>query len=513
LSAAEHASLPGIPRPGEIFDGKCRIERVLGIGGMGVVLAAMHLHLQRRVAVKLLLPEVARDLDVVARFLQEGRAAARMRSEHVAHVYDVATSHERGEPYMIMEYLDGQNLDEVLESRQSLGVEESVDYVLEACEAVAEAHSKGIIHRDLKPANLFLAQREDGTTCVKVLDFGISKLLNDPSIDGPKMNITKTRSILGSPAYMSPEQLRASKHVDARADIWALGVILYELLAGAPPFDGQTIAELGAQVLAGEVPPLRGRVVVPPELGNAILRCLRKNRDERFESVADLVDAIAQFGTGRALSSAARILSMRPPGSNRSLAANSPRPSSNSVSAAESGHDVTQYATGPRLPSESESESWRGVSTGPRLISSPSASHGSDTSRRTGRRYVLAIATPAFFVLLAVIGGVAWRGSRRGPAPATTTTTTTTMTAISTAITPPPPASADPVPSAPPDAPVVPIASADPPKSPPAKIAAAPPPAVVKHPIPPRVSAEPTASPHPAPPPVTTTKPASDRFQ
>ena len=471
------------------------------MGGMGIVLAATHLHLERRVAVKLLLPEVSRDAEVVARFLQEGRAAARMKSEHVAHVYDVSTTRDRGEPYMIMEYLDGQDLNQLLESRGSLGVEESVDYLIEACEAVAEAHSKGVIHRDLKPSNLFLAVRENGTTCVKVLDFGISKLLHDPNGEAPKMNITKTRSILGSPVYMSPEQLRASKNVDARADIWALGVILYELLAGAPPFDGQTIAELGAQVLAGEVPKLRGRVPVPEELERAILLCLRKNRLERFGSVAAFVDAIARFGSGRALASAARILASSPrlpidgPSSSERVLSMRPgatpqksfRPLFNATYAQPgSERDLTQYASGPQLPITGDGS--RNVPAGrDATLAETDGRWGLDGARRrTGRKYVLALAAPAFVVMLGT-AGVVWFKATRTPTPPVTASTATTPPETA----PPPLASiVEPVLPAPTEIPPVKSASADP-RAAPIKIGAAPP--VVK-PVRPAAPATPTAA-------------------
>src|SRR4051812_27787936 len=188
---------------------------------MGVVLAAHHLHLDQRVAIKLLLPELVRDHEVVTRFLREGRAAAKIKSEHVVRVLDVATL-ESGEPYMIMEYLEGEDLGALLERTGRLPISRAVDVVLEACEALALAHASRIVHRDLKPSNLFLAKSGDEPECVKVLDFGISKLMTElgaGSQDGG--GVTKSRSILGSPFYMSPEQLRASRDVDARADIWA----------------------------------------------------------------------------------------------------------------------------------------------------------------------------------------------------------------------------------------------------------------------------------------------------
>mgnify|MGYP001062724726 FL=1 len=218
-------------QPGDLLAGKYRIERVLGRGGMGVVVSAVHEALDERVALKFLLPEALANQEAVQRFLREARAAVKIRSEHVARVTDVGTL-ESGAPYMVMEYLDGVDLARYLESRGPLPVPEAVEYMLQACEALAEAHALGIVHRDLKPANLFRIERVDGTPSIKLLDFGISKVI------AHQVALTQTSSMLGSPLYMAPEQMTSSKHVDARADVWALGIILFELVTGEPPFQG-----------------------------------------------------------------------------------------------------------------------------------------------------------------------------------------------------------------------------------------------------------------------------------
>ena len=207
--------------PGQILAGKFQIERVLGRGGMGVVVAAQHLQLGQLVALKFLLPEALRNPEVTERFLREARAAVRLKSEHVGRVIDVGTLDD-GAPYLVMEYLEGQDLDSFREEHERLPVAQVVSFVLQASEAIAEAHSIGIIHRDLKPANLFLTVRADGSPTVKVLDFGIAKA-TEGSED---FSLTKTATVMGSPAYMSPEQLRSARDVDARSDIWAIGVIL-----------------------------------------------------------------------------------------------------------------------------------------------------------------------------------------------------------------------------------------------------------------------------------------------
>ena len=288
------ASLPpGLPAVGDVLDGKCRIEAVIGLGGMGVVLRARHLHLDQEVAVKVMLPELARNAEVVERFVREGRAAVRIKSQHVVRVLDVATM-ASGEPYMIMELLHGHDVAE-LAARAPLKLTQAIDFVLEACEALAEAHAKGIVHRDLKPSNLFVAEQEDGGTMLKVLDFGISKL-TELGDDG--MSITKSRSVLGSPLYMSPEQLRASRDVDGRSDVWSLGVILFELVTGRLPFDAKTVAEVGAAVLAGEIPTVDAvKPGLPSGLSAVVRRAMSRDRESRYPTIGALVEALAPFAS------------------------------------------------------------------------------------------------------------------------------------------------------------------------------------------------------------------------
>jgi eukaryotic-like serine/threonine-protein kinase len=244
-------------------------------------------------------------MEVIERFAREARAAVKIESEHVARVIDVGKL-ENGLPYMVMEYLNGRDLAALLEERGKLTVEDTLDYVLQACEAIAQAHALGIIHRDLKPANLFVITRPDGTASIKVLDFGISKVSLTGSSPA-EMSLTQTAAIMGSPTYMSPEQMRASRDVDPRADIWALGVIMYELLTGQPPFVGNTMPELCASILKDAPEPLRtARPDVPAPLEAAILRCLEKNPAARFGNVAELTNALVDFAPKRARISAER---------------------------------------------------------------------------------------------------------------------------------------------------------------------------------------------------------------
>jgi serine/threonine-protein kinase len=279
---------------GQILAGKYRVDQVLGQGGMGVVVAATHLQLEERVALKFLLPQSLRNPEVVARFAREARAAVKIKGEHVARVIDVGTF-ESGAPYLVMEYLEGRDLALVVRERGALPYEDAVDAVLQACEALAEAHTLGIIHRDLKPANLFLTRRPDGTTSVKVLDFGISKLIN-PS--GSDHSMTRTSTVMGSPLYMSPEQMTSARNVDVRSDIWGVGAILYEVLTGRVPFSAPSLPEICAQILTMTPRPVRDfNPGVPEPLQNITLRCLEKDPARRYQSVGELAQALTPFGS------------------------------------------------------------------------------------------------------------------------------------------------------------------------------------------------------------------------
>ncbi len=287
---------------GEILDGKYRVDRVLGVGGMGIVVAATHVALNQRVAIKFLLPAAVGNAQIIERFAREARAAVQIQSQHVARVIDIGTL-PTGSPYMVMEFLEGTDLAEAVEKGGAMPVTRAVSYVLQACEALAEAHALGIVHRDLKPANLFLARRAGRDSIVKVLDFGISKM-NEKGPSG----LTQTSAVMGSPYYMAPEQMMSSKDVDARADIWALGIILYELLAGAPPFAADTKAEIEFMVTQRDAPPLgTKREDVPPGLAEVVARCMLREPAQRYANVAKLAAALAPFGPPRSDISVERI--------------------------------------------------------------------------------------------------------------------------------------------------------------------------------------------------------------
>ena len=305
---AETTSHPGLER-GAVVAERYRVERVIGEGGMGIVLAARHLELGKLVALKVLRKR-GNAVDE-GRFLREARAAARLENEHVARVLDAGRVGE-DTPFIAMELLEGDDLAQHLRARGPLPIQEAVGLVLQACEAIAEAHAMGIIHRDIKPSNLFIASRRDGSKLVKVLDFGISKVTR--KLDGAtedSRSMTGTASALGSASYMSPEQLQDAKRVDTRSDIWSIGVVLHELMTGAPPFGGDNAAAVGARIATASPPPLRTlRGEISAGLEGVVLRCLEKNADARYADVAALARALGPFASPEANVCVARSCAM-----------------------------------------------------------------------------------------------------------------------------------------------------------------------------------------------------------
>jgi serine/threonine-protein kinase len=288
---------PTVIGVGDVVADKYKVEKTLGKGGMGYVVAARHMQLDQQVAIKVLIPELAENEDAVARFLREARAAVKIRSEHIVRVLDVGTLDD-GAPFMVMEFLEGRDLAREMEERKRLPVGDAVDYVLQVCEGLAEAHAVGIVHRDLKPANLFITRKSDGTNLVKILDFGISKAL---MVEGQAnaVPITATQGVMGSPHYMSPEQVRKPKTVDTRSDIWSLGVILHEFLTGTPPFASETPMAILAAVVSDEPPEIRStRFDVPDSLQTVVSTCLAKEPSRRYADVVELALALKPFAPG-----------------------------------------------------------------------------------------------------------------------------------------------------------------------------------------------------------------------
>jgi serine/threonine-protein kinase len=348
MTAAVEIPGKGPPRDSVLL-GKYRVEETLGIGGMGLVIKAHNIGLDEKVAIKMLRDDVQIDGDHVARFLREAKAAVRLKSEHVAKIRDVGEL-EQGRPYMVMEFLEGEDLGKLLLDVGRLQAPRAVDFLLQACDAIAEAHANGIVHRDIKPSNLFLTRRRDGSELLKVLDFGISK-----AQAGPEMSLTQTQSMLGTPAYMSPEQMRSAKTVDPRSDIWALGVVLYELVEGHTPFRASNFAELCVVVSTEPHAQLRNA----PQLTSVIDRCLAKPIDQRYQNVADLAADLESFasdpaGAHRQVGRIARVLGVTLPGNRDSTPhvqarQSTPRPSTSPSMAAE-GLPPTPV---PHIPSAS----------------------------------------------------------------------------------------------------------------------------------------------------------------
>ena len=278
---------------GGVVAGKYRVDRVIGFGGMGIVCAATHVELGNAIAIKFIRPERASDERTVARFLTEARAAAQLHSQFACRVMDCGRL-PGGSPYIVMEYLVGEDLRSLVSTRGPLSIEEAVALGLQACEALAEAHSKHIVHRDVKPENLFIAEAPGGAHQLKVLDFGISKQLSPL---GPQRALTDSTESMGSPSHMSPEQMIDPAGVDSRTDIWSLGVVLYEILTGQMPFPGETGPQLCANVMTTEpIAPQAHHAEIPDGLARAVLRCLEKDRARRFRDVGELSLALKPFG-------------------------------------------------------------------------------------------------------------------------------------------------------------------------------------------------------------------------
>jgi serine/threonine protein kinase len=390
--------------PGSLFAGKYRVEKILGQGGMGMVLAARHLGLDEPVAIKLLLPAMMAVPGMVERFTREARASAKIKNDHVVRVTDVDAL-PSGVPYMVMERLDGTDLSEHRKSAGPLPITDAVRYLLETCSAINEAHAMGVIHRDLKPANLFLARRRDGTTMIKVLDFGISKAMQ--SLGEQTMTVAGT--VLGSPSYMSPEQIAAARDLDGRTDIWSLGVILYQLVTGKVPFPAQGLTELCALVLQTEPRrPSELRPDLPPGLEAVILRCMEKDRARRFSTAGELATALLPFSgqTPVQLDSSLSIQTTTPflRGSLPSISESAPRVLSPSMS-----------ESGPRTLSPSMSES------------APITSAVTFQQPRTrGPAWLIGLAG-ALGLLGLLSVGLFWRRARPEPTPASAAPQATTV--------------------------------------------------------------------------------------
>jgi serine/threonine-protein kinase len=375
------------PQPGEVLLGKYRVEDIIGVGGMGRVVKASHLYLQQPVAIKILLPEMTDSQSTVARFLREAQATVRLRSEHIARVMDVGTLPD-GCPFMVMEYLDGYDLNQILRHHGPQLPQAVVDLILQACEGMAEAHAMGIVHRDIKPSNFFITRRPDGSNLLKILDFGISKTPAEVS------ELTGTQTVIGTPTYMAPEQMVSARQTDPRSDLWSIGVVMYQLLGGRPPFEAETYAQLVLKV--GTAPPNPLHVALPPGLQDIVFRCLEKDPARRMQSVGELARMLAPYASdpNAAAQSAER--------ATRILA--SPRgaqPGMPLSPATQGGLSMTPPALTPKSWSKTNNSSLSGTAgqIGTKVL-------------RSGRGTI--IAGVATLVVLAGVGGFFIAGAMRG---------------------------------------------------------------------------------------------------
>jgi len=407
-AAPEHATENDVGiEPGDLIADRYRVVRVIGRGGMGLILEAMHEALGQRVAIKVLRHQGADHAEATARFLAEARALGQLNTRHFPRVTDVATIHE-DTPYFVMEYLDGRDLAAVLSADGPLSVETATDYALQVCEALAEAYAAGIVHRDIKPSNLFITHASDGSPLLKVLDLGISKFTSEGDPTVPSLTQTGIVAMMGSPRYMAPEQMRSTKRVDHRADIWSLGVVLHESLTGERPFVGETFPDLCAAISADD--PVRVRQVrrdVPIELQDVILRCLAKDPEQRFADVGVLARELAPFAPPDAAVAARRVARIigaasddGPPSANPAILAASVAPPRSSFLPAPLPPPAP-LPSSPSMPAMDEPDplAFADSDPVPRALSlAPTAPTGQRPLRGWALAVVAVVAIPAFIL-------------------------------------------------------------------------------------------------------------------
>ena len=295
---------PRFPDAGTILLRKYRVDALISEGGMGSVVRAIHTELDEPVAIKILLPELVEREDIVRRFLREAKSAAKLKNAHVARVIDVGylDGAFEGRPYILMEYLEGADLRAIIKHHGPQDPSVAADLLLQACEAIAEAHSLGIIHRDIKPSNFFITRPDAVTPLLKVVDFGIAT-----APQGTK-EVTDTNTIVGTPHYMAPEQMRNSREANPRSDVWSLGVVLYEALEGRRPFPQEAYPEL---ILAVGMDPPQPMTRAPDAMRPVVMRCLEKSLARRYQSVADFALDLVPFASDPARARASAETSRR----------------------------------------------------------------------------------------------------------------------------------------------------------------------------------------------------------
>ncbi len=281
---------------GKTIDGKYQVVRLLGQGGMGAVYEATHLGTGRRVAVKVITGDIVLTQDVVARFQREARAAGSIESQHIVQVLDSGVDRDQGLPFMVMEFLNGEDLEKLVERLGALPPELALRITAQACVGLQKAHEASVVHRDIKPANLYLSRRDGGELVVRLLDFGIAKVKMD-QLTGADRGLTRTGSMLGSPLYMSPEQAMGLKTIDHRTDIWSLGAVLNEALTGRTPHhDKDTFGQLIIAICSTPPQPIQQLAPwIPPHVAELVHRALRLDPNERFASAAAMLDALREL--------------------------------------------------------------------------------------------------------------------------------------------------------------------------------------------------------------------------
>ncbi len=393
------------PQQGELLDGKYRIERLLGEGGMGAVAKATHILRRAPVALKFMSPAVTAMSGAVDRFVNEGVAASQIDSDHVVKVFDVGRM-PSGAPYLVMEYLEGRDLADLLAREgPALDGPRAVHFVLQMLRALHAAHTVGIIHRDMKPSNCFVITKDGEVDFVKLVDFGISKVRSEDA-DGKAANLTRTNSALGTPLYMSAEQAKSPRDVDARSDLYSVGAILYELLSGRTPYTSDTgeFTELLFKIFTTDPDPLGSlRPDLPPALVAIVHRALAREREARFHSALDMAEALFPFADERSAQVIVRIT-----GAARARASMAPASQRLAVTPASPGARITaSEATAKTFAGPTASEPPAKMSTDAAVVREPSTP---GASKGGSRGAMFAIAAAALLTLAAGGGFVALRG-------------------------------------------------------------------------------------------------------
>ena len=380
------------PQPGDIIAGRYRLERELGRGAMGMVWAAMHTTLAQRVANKLIAADKASSSEARQRFALEAKAAARLRSRHVVQVYDDGETPD-GTPYIVMEYLEGQTLEERLEARPDMGLGEAVRIATHVGRALARAHAQGVVHRDLKPGNIFIAKSDDDELgwLAKVLDFGVAKVLNEPSA-------TRTGTIVGTPLFMSPEQIRGAAQVDHRADLYSLGMVFYNMVTGSHAFDGPSYSDVLVAICTQSLPDIRNVAPwLPPAVGTWFDKACAREREARFQSADEMIEALQE-----AVGPHSRLTRPSVPdeisGPSGTLVGHVPPHTATTLLAGQFAHPPpsiahapsTPHAAQPRVGGAGAGRADPGRAAGPRIDAAPPSSRRETTLRSTPTDPVLA---------------------------------------------------------------------------------------------------------------------------